>query len=50
MTPLRTEHPAIVPVHELGVNEEGQPYFTMKLVKGRDLYEGATYLAVCARS
>ncbi|HVY49535.1 MAG TPA: serine/threonine-protein kinase [Minicystis sp.] len=28
------EHPNIVPVHELGVSEEGVPYFTMKLVQG----------------
>jgi eukaryotic-like serine/threonine-protein kinase len=31
------EHPNIVPVHELGVNEIGQVYTTMKLVKGRRL-------------
>jgi eukaryotic-like serine/threonine-protein kinase len=26
------EHPNVLPVHELGVNEEGEPYFTMKLL------------------
>jgi len=31
------EHPGIVPVHELGVDEEGRAYFTMPLVQGRDL-------------
>ncbi|MEP6668449.1 MAG: protein kinase [Chthoniobacter sp.] len=28
------EHPNIVPVHELGINEEGKPFYTMKLVRG----------------
>ena len=28
------EHPNIVPVHELAVDEHGVPYFTMKLVQG----------------
>ena len=28
------EHPNIVPVHELGVDENGQPFYTMKLVRG----------------
>ncbi len=31
------DHPGIVPVHELGLDGEGRVYFTMKLVKGRDL-------------
>jgi formylglycine-generating enzyme required for sulfatase activity/serine/threonine protein kinase len=31
------EHPGIVPVHELGLDEEGRVYFTMKLVRGRTL-------------
>ena len=31
------DHPAIVPVHDLGLDEEGRLYFTMPLVKGRDL-------------
>jgi serine/threonine protein kinase len=30
------DHPGIVPVHDLGVDETGRVYFTMKLVKGRD--------------
>jgi serine/threonine protein kinase len=33
------DHPGIVPVHELGSNAQGQPFFTMKLVKGRSLSE-----------
>ncbi len=28
------EHPNIVPVHELSIDEQGIPYFTMKLVQG----------------
>jgi len=31
------DHPGIVPVHELGLDRRGRVYFTMKLVKGRDL-------------
>jgi tetratricopeptide (TPR) repeat protein len=31
------DHPGIVPVHELGLAADGRVYFTMKLVKGRDL-------------
>jgi eukaryotic-like serine/threonine-protein kinase len=31
------EHPNIVPVHELGTLENGEVYFTMKLVEGRTL-------------
>ena len=30
----RLEHPNIVPVYELGLNEKGQVFYTMKLVKG----------------
>ena len=31
------DHPGIVPVHELGVDSEGRPYYVMKFVRGRDL-------------
>ncbi len=31
------DHPGIVPVHELGLDANGRVYFTMKLVRGRDL-------------
>jgi serine/threonine protein kinase len=33
------DHPGIVPVHELGIDSDGRLYFTMKLVKGRELRE-----------
>ena len=33
------DHPGIVPVHELGIDERGQLYFTMKRVRGRTLRE-----------
>ena len=31
------EHPNIVPVHEIGVDNSGAPYFTMKLLRGKTL-------------
>ncbi|MCZ6570135.1 MAG: serine/threonine-protein kinase, partial [Deltaproteobacteria bacterium] len=31
------DHPGIVPVHEIGVDDEGRVYFTMLLVKGKTL-------------
>ncbi|MCP4868077.1 MAG: SUMF1/EgtB/PvdO family nonheme iron enzyme [Proteobacteria bacterium] len=31
------EHPNIVPVHELGTLEDGQPFFTMRKLRGRSL-------------
>ncbi len=31
------EHPNIVPIHDIGVDREGFPYFTMKLVEGETL-------------
>ena len=34
----RLEHPAIVPVHELGVDENGRPFFTMKRLAGETLH------------
>ncbi|MCZ7644714.1 MAG: protein kinase [Planctomycetota bacterium] len=33
------EHPNIVPVHEVGADEENRPYFVMKLVRGKALSE-----------
>ena len=33
----QVEHPNIVPVHEIGVNEEGMPYYTMKYIEGDNL-------------
>jgi serine/threonine protein kinase len=35
----RLEHPAIVPVHELGTDADGQPYFTMKRLAGVTLHQ-----------
>ena len=42
----RLDHPAIVPVHELGTDAEGRPYFTMKRLAGETL---AQRLAVGGR-
>ena len=33
------EHPNIVPVYEMGLDENNQLYYTMKMVKGRNLKE-----------
>lgn len=33
------DHPAIVPIHELGTDADGATYYTMKLVRGRELGE-----------
>jgi WD40 repeat protein len=43
----RLQHPSIVPLHELGRWESGEPYYTMRLVTGRpldDVIAGATTL------
>src|SRR5471030_220691 len=39
------EHPNIVPVHELGVDENDQVYYTMKFVKGATLKKVLEQLA-----
>ncbi len=31
------DHPGVVPVHELGFDDDGRLFFAMRLVKGRDL-------------
>ena len=31
------DHPGVVPVSDLGLDAEGRPYFTMRLVRGRNL-------------
>ncbi|MBX3462320.1 MAG: protein kinase [Planctomycetes bacterium] len=31
------EHPGIVPIHELGLDADGRPFFSMQLVRGLDL-------------
>lgn len=33
------EHPNIIPVHTLGADEHGQPFYTMKLVRGATLQQ-----------
>src|SRR5258705_7340370 len=33
------QHPGVVPVHDLGIDDEGRVFFTMRLVEGRDLRE-----------
>ena len=40
------DHPGVVPVHELGVDDGGRPWFAMRLVRGRDL----AAIAALARS
>ncbi len=35
----RLDHPAIVPVHEMGHDSEGLPYFVMKMLSGATLSE-----------
>ena len=39
------EHPNIVPVHDLGVTADGEPYFTMKLLGGENLQDIISKLA-----
>jgi len=33
----RLEHPNIVPIHDIGVDSSGSPYFTMKYLRGKSL-------------
>ena len=33
------DHPGIVPVHDLGIDDDGRCYFTMRLVRGTELKE-----------
>jgi tetratricopeptide (TPR) repeat protein/tRNA A-37 threonylcarbamoyl transferase component Bud32 len=33
------EHPGVVPVYELGADEEGQPFYVMKFIRGRTLQD-----------
>ena len=42
----RLEHPGIVPVHEIGVDDERRPYYAMKLVEGTTLAEILDAIAV----
>ncbi len=38
-TTSQLDHPGIPPVHDIGIDQTGRPYFTMKLVRGRTLGE-----------
>lgn len=33
----RLEHPNIVPIHDIGIDNNGSPYFTMKFLRGQSL-------------
>ena len=33
------DHPGVVPLHDIGVDSSGRPFFTMRFVEGRDLAE-----------
>ena len=33
------DHPAVVPIHDLGVDDEGTPYFVMKRLTGTTLFD-----------
>lgn len=33
------EHPAIVPIYHYGISEEGEPFYCMRLIEGRNLRE-----------
>jgi len=39
------EHPGVIPVHELSVDENGQPFYTMKMVRGITLHKVLNLLA-----
>ncbi len=39
MITARLEHPAIVPVHDIGRWPSGEPFYSMKLVSGRSLHD-----------
>ena len=38
----RLEHPGIVAVHDAGTLEDGRPFYVMRLVRGRQLYDYAS--------
>ncbi len=44
----RLEHPNIVPVYEIGAFKNGQPYYTMRVVKQRNLQDVLGSKTLCA--
>lgn len=38
-TIARLQHPGVVPLHDLGVDAHGQPYFAMQWIEGKSLHE-----------
>ena len=46
----RLDHPAIVPVHELGTDAQGRPYFTMKRLAGDTLAQRLAVGGPCSHS
>ena len=50
MLTANLQHPAIVPVYEVGRWPDGQPFYAMKLVAGRSLAEAIARCAVAPRS
>ena len=44
------EHPSIVPLHDLGFDDDGQPFYVMKLIKGRPLTSAITEFHAHKRS
>jgi eukaryotic-like serine/threonine-protein kinase len=48
-TTAALEHPNVLPVHEIDVNDRGQIYFTMKRITGQSLGEAIALSAPAAR-
>jgi serine/threonine-protein kinase len=42
------DHPNIIPVHDLGVDADGRPFYTMKLVRGKTLKDALIEIAALA--
>ena len=42
----RLDHPNIVPIHDVGIDEQGLPFYTMKLVSGRPWSEALKTLSL----